>query len=145
MDDNSLLQLYIGYTLVDITKTNITSAKESQDNPKGRNQQRNWETLVQILSLRAQLMVLGNPFTFDDDVKMYNFGSEFTGRHKIWTFKFGVEAAGVYDGATPFETLRKDCDAVPIITNLTETVAITPSMFIVDGPKRNVYFEVFKT
>ena len=43
---NRELQFYTGYTLVDITATNVTRYRPDQEFQ--RNQQRNWETVLQL-------------------------------------------------------------------------------------------------
>lgn len=139
-----LIQMYIGFTLVDITQTNITSTKESFVNPKGRNQQRNWETLVQILSLRAQPMELELLSVNIEDLSKFKFGTDYTGKHRVWTFKFGVEHVGVYDGVEPFSILANDCNGVPIISNLDETIPLTNAIFSSDTKTKNIYFANYR-
>ena len=63
--------LYQGFTLVDITPTGVISY--SHQNEFKRNQQRNWETVQQILSLRTQPTIMETN-DFVDDVIKYNFG-----------------------------------------------------------------------
>ena len=48
--------LYQGFTLIDITSTGVISW--SPQNERKRNQQRNWETVQQILSLRTQPTIM---------------------------------------------------------------------------------------
>jgi hypothetical protein len=135
-----LLQLYMGYTLVDITQTKITNAKDSMADPKGRNKQRNWETLVQVLSLRAQPIVLEYMGSTVVEVSDYAFGSAYAGKHRVWSFKFGVEHGGVYDGNRPFSVLETDCNKVPVIAKLDETILLTNAIFSTEQPTINIYF-----
>lgn len=134
----SSLKISTGFTLVDITKTNVVSLSVSAQ----RNQQRNFETLTQVLSLRAQLMLLTDPVMVELDITNSDFGSNFTGVHKVWTFQFGIEQDAVYaEGDNPFGTLEKDFVNVPIITGLNETVTFTTPIFCTNGPQRNICFE----
>jgi hypothetical protein len=137
-NDTILLRLSIGYTLVDITHTNVVSSIDSKE----RNQQRNWQTLVQTLGLRAQLLTLSSPQILDLDVTKSQFGSNYTGHQLVWTFKFGTEQDGVFSNENnPFGTLESDFINVPIILGLNETAQIATPTFCIDGPERNIYFE----
>lgn len=134
-DSLGQLRLYRGYTLVDITRTNVVRA--DINNPQPRNQQRNWETLVQVLGLRAQLTVLGNP-----EVTTRELFPAYPGPQQVWTFKFGVEQDDVFsDGKDPFGLLISDCSNVPIITGLTETAKLVVPTFDAKDSK-NIYFKV---
>ena len=82
-----------------------------------RNEQRNWETFVQAISLRAQPIMTTNPTKSTQDSET------------IWTFEFGVETADVYaDGNDPVALLKQVLHNVPIITGLNETADITVPM-----------------
>ena len=130
----------IGYSLVDITQTNIVASINSKE----RNQQRNWETLVQVLSLRVQLLTLSAPQLVSLDVTGSAFGSNFTGQQNVWTFKFSTEQEGVFANATrPYGTLESDFVNVPVILGLDETAPIITPTFTVSGPNTNIYFEQF--
>ncbi len=63
--------LYQGFTLIDITPTGVTT--HTSNNIFERNQQRNWETVQQIISLRTQPTIISTD-NFVDDIKRYNFG-----------------------------------------------------------------------
>ena len=141
-DSSSTLRLSVGYTLIDITKTNEVSGLA---NNKARNQQRNWETLVQVLGLRAQLITLSTPDIKYADASSTNFGVAYKGKHRVWTFTFGVEQEAVFASPTSSHgTLEHDFINVPIIASLDETITIQIPTFIVDGPYKNIYFEQLK-
>jgi len=134
--------LYQGFTLIDITPTGVINY--SPQNEFKRNQQRNWETVQQILSLRTQptIMETGN---FVDDVIGYNFGINYTGEHKIWTFKFGVDYADIYqEGPDKFGLIKYDFKITPVILGLTETVQPELAVFTPKGPWNNIYFKSIK-
>ena len=133
------LRLSIGHTLVDITKTNEVSGMV---NSMERNQQRNWETLVQVLGLRAQLITLSTPTKKIMDLTGTPFGGQFNGTHAVWSFTFGVEQDAVFSSATRAHgTLESDFVNVPIIMGLSETALIQVPTFSVTGPHCNIYFE----
>lgn len=89
-----------------------------------RNQQRNWETLLQVIGLRCQLEDLQDPVRHDD----------------FWCFEFTVSAADVLGEQQAFRPLLADCDGVPMITGLQESQIDEP-VLRVSGPNRNIWFE----
>jgi hypothetical protein len=69
-----------------------------------RNQQRNWETLIQLISLRTQVD-LTRPAVEDNQ----------------WVFEITVDLDNVFAGDDdPLAMLKNDCDGVPMLTNLLE-------------------------
>ena len=131
--------LYQGFTLIDITPTGVISY--SPQNEFKRNQQRNWETVQQILSLRTQPTILETD-NFVDDLINYNFGVNYTGQHRIWTFKFGVDYADIYqDGPDKFGLVKYDFTLTPIVLGLAETIKPEVAMFYPKGPWNNIYFK----
>ena len=133
------LYLSVGYTLVDMTNTGIIANDTIE-----RNQQRNWETAIQVLGLRTQLMFLRPPVVRERNVAGLHFGSDYTGIHRVWEFKFGIEFASVFaDSVSAYGTLERDFTNVPIITGLSETAAIALPTFIVSGNQKNIFFEEF--
>ena len=111
-------------TLIDITQTNQT--KFRSDDRQAINQQANWNTFLQVIGLRS------NPY-FDSapscnegiDISNSEFGSDYTGKQKVWYFKFSIEQ----EGALSVDFLKDDFDLVPVIPNLTETIKLKPSVF----------------
>ena len=111
---------FICQTLFDITATGVTGHCKSSRMPfqdrsgrtihdmeswnRSRNQQRNWETITQILSLRTQLFALTDPI------------QDQTGTR--WMFEFETESDGVYGPESdPVAVLRADAEGVPIPGN----------------------------
>jgi hypothetical protein len=90
---------------------------------RSRNQQRNFETLLQILSLRTQI--------FDSTVPVLHNNS--------WSFEFSVEAPGVFGEDDNFSVLYNDADGVPMLRNLGEHHAVDP-VLITLGPRQNIWF-----
>jgi hypothetical protein len=52
-------EFFTVYTLVDVTATGVT--RLTSDNEMQRNQQRNWETLLQVISMKAQPVHVEGP------------------------------------------------------------------------------------
>jgi len=88
---------------------------------KSRNQQRNYETLIQLLSLRTQLTFVGQPTHSDG----------------TWSFEIESDRDDVF--SDDFESLMLDCEAVHMITGLNETHKISP-VLILNGPDTNLWF-----
>lgn len=131
------LYRYRGYTLIDITKTNVLSNEKSKE----RNQQRNWETVQQLLNLRAQLLSFDYLNSLVDDVKNYSFGVNYQGQHRIWQFEFTVEREDIYSiEHDRYGTLKNDFAVTPVILDLDETAKPTTPLFYVSGPEKNIYF-----
>lgn len=131
-------------TLFDCTRTGVTghfkpSAMPFQDHAgqwvrniadwnRSRNQQRNLETLLQLLGLRAQLFDLTNP--------VCNQGT--------WEFGFMTESDAVYglsNHSDPLAGLRQDCDGVPMMIDLDETPGTVPRI-VTQGEQINIWFEL---
>jgi hypothetical protein len=93
---------------------------------RARNQQRNWETITQILSLRTQLFRLSEPVIDTTNT--------------MWFFEFETETDGIYgDIADPTAILRSDADGVPMLTDLDNKENIT-SILVTHGPTQNIWF-----
>ena len=98
---------------------------------RSRNQQRNWETLLQILGLRAQPMDLVMP--------VYRDGA--------WEFEFAIESEGVYtinNNADPLAGLLNDCNGVPMMVGLTEKAGIDRTI-AVNGTDQNIWFTLLNS
>lgn len=91
-----------------------------------RNQQRNWESILQIISLRTQPMNVILP-----------------ARHKDgWHFAFEVEAEGVLSSDISSDDLAgliADCEGVPMVTGLNEHAIATATLHA-QGTDQNIWF-----
>ena len=131
---------FICQTLFDITATGVTGHAKSARIPfkdrtgqeltdyvawnRARNQQRNWETITQIISMRTQLFELTDPVC----------------ENLMWQFEFATELEGVFgDRVDPTKVLRSDSDGVPMITNLDNKQDLT-SVLITSGVNQNIWF-----
>lgn len=124
------LYKYHGYTLIDIT----------HDNSADRNQQRNWETVNQILSMRAQLLEFNYLGVISDEISKYSFGADYTGTHRIWQFSFAIDRDDVYNIACDrYGVLKNDFAVTPVILGLTETAQPSIPLFFASGREKNIY------
>jgi hypothetical protein len=130
---------FSGITLVDVTQTGVTHANGT--NEFERNQQRNWETVLQAIGLRAQPTIIDGPRAIEINLKYVKFGELYEGVHKVWAWNFSVEADGVFcRGDDNLALLEQDFDKVPVITYLSETARFLLPIFYTQGAIRNIYF-----
>ena len=132
---------FICRTFFDITATGVTGHAKSARIPfedrtgqmisdinswnRARNQQRNWETLTQIISMRTQMFDLTDP----------------THENCTWTFEFETETDGVFgDRTDPTHILRTDSEGVPMIVDLGNRENLS-SVLITAGTGQNIWFE----
>ena len=128
-------------TTFDITQTGITGHFKPSQIPfkdragnnivdlvtwnRSRNQQRNLETITQILQLRTQIFEVGIP----------------TESKGYWTFEFMVEFDGIFQlEQDTFGILKQDCEGVPMLAGLDEQYTLTP-VLTTDGSQQNIWFE----
>jgi hypothetical protein len=128
-------------TIFDVTETGITGHFKPSQIPfndragnkfvdlvswnRSRNQQRNLETITQLLQLRTQIFDVSRP-SVDNG---------------YWTFDFSVEFEGIYQQDQDiFGILKQDCEDVPMLTGLDEAYTLTP-VLIVNGSQQNIWFE----
>jgi hypothetical protein len=133
---------YACQTLFDITATGITghfkpnkipsqdsagqTIRDSESWNRSRNQQRNWETLTQILGLRAQLFEVTDPV------------QDRTGSR--WMFEFETDRDGVFGSDTnPTEILELDAAGVPMLRELNNDPDIDPFL-VTTGSRQNIWF-----
>lgn len=129
-------------TLFDITNTGITGHYKPSQIPftdragkqivdlnswnKSRNQQRNWETITQLLQLRTQIFDVTTPVCTNG----------------CWQFEFAVEFEGIYQlDSDTFGILKQDSESVPMLTGLDEEHFLTPTL-TTDGSQQNIWFEL---
>jgi hypothetical protein len=113
-----------------VTKTGLVIDTPEQWN-RSRNQQRNWESLLQIVSLRTQPMNVVPPTKHTDG----------------WHFAFEVEAEGVLSsefGSSDLAGLVADCEAVPMVTGLDEAEVVTATLHA-QGTNQNIWFSAINT
>ena len=109
-----------------VTRTGLSIGNQG-DLLRARNQQRNFDTIIQVLSMRTQPMNISAPNQLDDqDPAAWGFGI-IAQSARVWTFTFDVESEGIWDrDSDELYWLRTDSEGVPMILNLTETVVTEP-------------------
>jgi hypothetical protein len=135
---------YMCQTLFDITATGVTghfrptrmpftdqAGQEIRDQDawhRSRNQQRNWETLTQVIGLRTQIFDLQTPVRDRSGT--------------TWMFEFETELDSVFGpDSDPTEILRSDAEGVPMLLDLDNRRDLQP-MLRTHGPEQNIWFAV---
>ena len=134
------MKFFTGVTLVDITATGVT--RHRAEHELERNQQRNWETVLQVIGLRAQPQLIQGPIRHECTIdESGGFGEMYHGHHQVWIFCFGVEHEDVFllEG-DPVGGLDKDFAQVPVICGLEETARFILPIFYPYGAIKNIYF-----
>ena len=115
-------------TLVDITDTKVNRPRAGLQ--LEHDQFRNFTTLRQCVEIRSNIMYDTSPSSEVSDVKGMGFGSNYKGKHTVWTFRFTPDRTGAYVGETnDIGALLNDVDQVPVIQKLTETINMYKAIF----------------
>ena len=148
------------YTLFDITHTGVLKMYDSRVTEfvdqagqlvrdrtewcRSRNQQRNWEILVQLISLRTQPTILANPeLLINADLSSLGLGAGSATPQTVWRASFSTEHAQVYSTSDDYlGQLRAECRLVPMITGLNETAQMSNSYIETQGEFINTSFVV---
>ena len=142
------------HTLVDITENGPLKAQfpfktksnevihDKQTLTVAKNQQSNFQTLLQILQLRGNVVWEHVPYRIHDNIVNMRFGSDYEGKHMVWNFMWQVEQQYVYyKEADTYGQLKEDFDMIPIINFCKETATFPANAFITQDPRTiNTYF-----
>lgn len=138
-------------TLFDITQTRTNARRHTLDTPDGKddyvkrkNQQSNFDALIQIISIRSQPEQITAPEKTMVSLKVMNWGTDITSTSKVpmWEFTFEVDKEDVFQNdKSPIGNLFDDCAGVPMITRLEEFANIGIILQTGDDA-RNINFEI---
>ncbi len=104
---------------------NSTVIKTEQEWIRARRQQSNWETLVQVISLRTQPLNLRTVIN-----------------ESSWVMEFDTEYQDVYRiNDDNIGLLKEDCNNVPLLVDLTEQKTMN-GFIIISGSEQNMWFSV---
>jgi len=129
-------------TLFDITATGVTGHFKSSRIPfedragntildvadwnRSRNQQRNWETLQQILGLRTQITEITDPVMDASGTR--------------WMFEFSTDTPGAFGpDSDPTAVLRTDAAGVPMLRD-SVAEAVVDTCLCTQGAGQNIWF-----
>ena len=141
-------------TLFDITPTGVKNRRpvdvkgaELSDLVKRQQQQSNYDTVLQVISLRSQPESISQVKKSDILLNDSDFGFVYNSTREddtvsIWSFTFTIQHASVFQNDEgELGSLLNDCEQVPMITNLTESVNLTPQLNV-DSDLKNIIFEI---
>lgn len=141
-------------TLFDITPTGVknrrpadVTGKELSELVKRQQQQSNYDTVLQVISLRSQPESISQVKKSDILLNDSDFGFLYSSNQEdnsiaAWSFTFTVQHDSVFqndDGV--LGELFNDCEQVPMIINLSESVKLTPQLNV-DTDLKNIHFEI---
>jgi len=132
------------YTIFDITQTGVLNRNKPPENEdviiwtKKRNQQANFDSIVQAISLRSQPENISKPKMLDiDDTNKHYFSDKYNIK-TCWFFSFAVSFSSVYnDGVDELGYLYQDCKDIPMIDINGDNL---PNLTMTDLDNRNIYF-----
>lgn len=143
------------YTLFDCTATGITGRNRHRAFPVttalgtvitqadqlalAMHQQRNWDTFLQVISLRTQPDILLLPVVIEDLAA----GIVGLGRSakQVWMFEFNTDRQDVFlKGTDPLGYLLDDAHGVPMLRNLTEFTESLEDYVVCQGSRPNTVF-----
>jgi len=131
------------HTLVDITKNGSlknnfpfeTAAGDMIDSKESlrtaRNQNNNFNTMIQMLQIRGNIVWEQDPVRFTHDLSVTKFGSYYEGTNTSWHFTFFTEQTDVFGNENnPTEQLTEDFNVVPVLTECKNTAHFPIQTFI---------------
>lgn len=122
-------------TLVDVTE----SGEHRGPNELAVGQQANYNTLVQIIGLRANPSMFV-PETQKKNISKMGFGNKFRGNKNIWEVEFEIEYGKITE-----KMLIEDFHLVPIVTGLKESVEFDINTFnTANNQEKNIIFECLR-
>lgn len=103
----------------------------------------NFDTILQVISLRSQPEIVAMPTIHALQKKTYrNFGTNHQVVTEYWQFDFEVQHNSVFhDGNKPLALLYSDCEHVPMILIDNQIDTITPTLNT-SRELKNIHFEV---
>ena len=140
------------WTLFDITQTGVLNRSrmpelDVEDWIEKRNTQCNFDTLLQVISLRSQPEVIKHPVRIEmteSDFFRFGFLYEY-GEDKpryCWKFDFEIHHSSVFEnGIIPLGSLYSDCEGVPMLSCQNQMEKM-PAFLDISDELKNVYFEV---
>ena len=126
------------YTTVDITNTGQYRAEPGRE--LARQQEQNFQTILQVLGIRANIVFKSKPSMMKVNGSIIGFNT--TGIINVWMFEFDTEQEFLYQlNDDPIGYLIQDFDGVPYINGLEESMEQNYSVFVTEGPARNIIFK----
>ena len=119
-----------------VSKTG-TVVNNRQDLVRARNQQRNLDTVLQLIGMRTQVFEIANSeITTDIPAEFLWAGKDV----RVWRFTFEVEPLSQWTiDNDDFWILKNDSERTPMLTGLTETAQLDPWL-VTQGNNVNIIY-----
>jgi hypothetical protein len=105
-----------------------------------RNKEQNFQTVLQTLGMRANIIFKYDPKVVE--VKGKEVGFDTNKVLTLWEFEFESEKDDVYDdGENPVGLLVSDFSLVPYINGLDEKITQEHAVFRTTGTDKNIVFQ----
>jgi hypothetical protein len=119
------------FPVIDKTGNKIST---SVDLNRARNQQRNFDTLLQLIGLRTQIFNIESPTVCNGN------NTPLAQPKKCWKFSFEIEPNSQWSvDRDEFWVLKQDNDGTPMIVGLTEDSGLDPLLHAT-GPTPNIVY-----
>lgn len=126
------------YTLVDITNTGQHRHEPGMEQLRWKEQ--NFQTVLQTLGMRANIVQLGKPTMLEVGGRAVGF--DIDDILHVWRFDFATERDYLFElEGDPVGFLKEDFDMVPYIDGLDESMQQNYNIFVTDGPAKNIVFQ----
>lgn len=129
------------------TTTTGTVLRNTAELNFARNQQRNFDTIIQLFSMRTQI-IWNSPIKVlaDQKASAWDFGKNYKGTFNVWQFAFEIGSSDPWLKSSRTEHdycyfLREDADQIPMLLGLNETAKLEPWL-AAEGPDKNIIFEL---
>jgi hypothetical protein len=127
------------YTTVDITHTGQYRASTNNDAERWKEQ--NFQTVLQTLGIRANVLFTSPPKMIEIAGNIFGFNT--SNIIRVWQFEFSTERDNFYElDKNPVGYLIEDFDGVPYIAGLDESMEQNYAVFVTSGSACNIIFKL---
>ena len=104
---------------------------------QARNQQRNLDTILQLIGMRTQLFEVTNPEIVTESIPEFAWAGN---NVKVWRFFFEIEPQSQWTvDNDDFWVLKNDSHSTPMLLGLTETASMDP-WIVTQGNRINTIY-----
>ena len=116
---------------------NGTQINDAWSLSQARNQQRNLDTILQLIGMRTQIFEISDPELVADIPEEFTWAGD---RARVWRFTFEIEPQSQWTvDNDEFWILKNDSDRTPMLAGLAETVAMEPWL-VAQGHNINIIY-----
>lgn len=135
---------YMIYTTIDITRTGVTrSDPKNEHSFLQRNQQRNFDTLCQVISMRSifEVILADSQIYGSKSALLEILSIKENIDIRVWRLRFITDRPNVFGDHG--DILAQDLHMTPIIPGLESTIPAFPSCFLTRGSQKNTIVRWF--